>query len=413
MLYILKMAFRNIWRNRRRSILAFTSVALSIAGVTFFRGFAGGMLQSIVRNSTKNETGHIRITTRKFREKRQFYPVTENIAQPEKIIAAIKADPVISPQLALVTERINFGVLLANEGNNKYAAALAGDPVIEKDLLLLQNSLRKGGRYLQNERETMVGSKIADALNLKVGDVLKVMTPGADYALHLRKFNVVGIFETGLNILDDKFFQIPLADAKKLLRMGGSTQQIVIMLKDYKKSTEVAALIRTLLNDDEELAVLSWTEHGDWSSMVQMAGTIYAYFYFLIAFLGAFIITNILMMVVLERRKEIGIVKSMGISKFEVLILFLFEGIILGLIGSLVGIGLGMLINTYFAIFGLDFSAMMGSFNYPIDMTIYCEISPGSLVYVLLIGVIVSALVSVLPSWRASRMNAVDAIKSV
>lgn len=412
MMYILKMAFRNIWRNRRRSILAFTSVALSIAGVTFFRGFAGGMLQSIVRNSTKNETGHIRITTKKFREKRQFYPVTENIDQPEKIIAAIKADPVISPQLALVTERINFGVLLANEGNNKYAAALAGDPEVEKDLLLLQNSLQEGGRYLQNERETMVGAKIADALNLKVGDVLKVMTPGADYALHLRKFNVVGIFETGLNILDDKFFQIPLDDAKKLLRMGGSTQQIVIMLKDYKKSTDVAAQIRALLNN-KELAVLSWTEHGDWASMVQMVGTIYGYFYFLIAFLGAFIITNILMMVVLERRKEIGIVKSMGISKFEVMSLFLFEGIILGLIGSVVGIGIGMLVNTYFAIFGLDFSAMMGSFNYPIDMTIYTEISLGSLVYVLLIGVIVSALVSVLPSWRASRMNAVDAIKSV
>jgi len=412
MLYILKMAFRNIWRNRRRSILAFTSVALSIAGITFFRGFAGGMLQSIVKNSTKNETGHIRITTQKFREKRQFYPVTENIAEPEKIIAAIKADPVISPHLALVTERVNFGVLLANEGNNKFAAALAGDPEVEKNLLLLQNSLQKGGRYIRSERETMVGAKIADALNLKVGDVLKVMTPGADYALHLRKFNVVGIFETGLNVLDDKFFQIPLPDAKKLLRMGGSTQQIIIMLKDYKKSTEVAAKIRALLND-KQLAVVSWTEHGEWASMVDKVAIIYNYFYFFIAFLGAFIITNILMMVVLERRKEIGIVKSMGISRFEVMNLFLFEGVILGLIGSLVGIGIGMIFNIYFAIYGLDFSAMMGSFNYPIDMTIYNEISPSSLVYVLFIGVIVSALVSVLPSWRASRMNAVDAIKSV
>lgn len=412
MAYILKMAFRNIWRNRRRSILAFTSVALSIAGITFFRGFAGGMLESIVKNSTKNETGHIRITTKKFREKRQFYPVTENIAEPEKIIAAIQADPEIAEQLALVTERINFGVLLANKGNNKYAAALAGDPAVEKDLLLLQNSLQEGGRYLQNERETMVGAKIADALNLKVGDVLKVMTPGADYALHLRKFNIVGIFETGLNVLDDKFFQIPLNDAKKLLRMGSSTQQIIIMLKDYKKSTEVAAKIRALLNDDK-LAVVSWTEHGEWASMVDMVAIIYNYFYFLIAFLGAFIITNILMMVVLERRKEIGIVKSMGISRFEVMSLFLFEGIILGLIGSLVGIGMGMIFNIYFAIFGLDFSAMMGSFNFPMDQRIFFEISPGSVVNILLIGVFVSAIVSVLPSWRASRMNAVDAIKSV
>ena len=194
--------------------------------------------------------------------------------------------------------------------------------------------------------------------------------------------------------------------------MGGSTQQIVIMLKDYNRANEVAAQIRTLLNN-EELAVVSWTEHGEWASMVGMASTIYGYVYFLVAFLGAFIIANILMMIVLERRKEIGIVKSMGISKFEVMVLFLFEGMILGIIGSLVGIGLGMLVNTYFAIFGLDFSAMMSSFNYPIDMRTYFKSGPADLIKVLLIGVIVSAVVSVLPSWRASRMNAVDAIKSV
>lgn len=411
MLYLLRMAFRNISRNRRRSILAFTSVALSIMFVTFFRGFAGGMIKSIVKNSTKNETGHIRITTREFREKTRFYPVTENIPGPDRIISAIRNSDEISPQLAVITERINFGVLLSNEGNNRNAVALAGDPETEKELLLLQNSLREG-RYLQNERETIVGSRIADALNLKTGDILKVMTQGADYALHLRKFTVVGIFETGLNVLDGRFFQIPIDDAKRLLRMGSGTQQIVIMLKDYRKSEVVAEKIGELLND-EELAVVSWSEHGEWATMVMMASTIYGYLYFFIAFLGAFIITNIMMMVVLERRKEIGIIKSMGISKLGVMILFLFEGIILGLIGSLVGIAVGLLINVYFSVKGFDMSAMMGSFNFPMDPVIYFDISPGSMLNVLMIGVTVSAVVSMLPSWRASKMNAVDAIKSV
>ena len=113
------------------------------------------------------------------------------------------------------------------------------------------------------------------------------------------------------------------------------------------------------------------------------------------------------------RPRKIGVVKSMGIAKREVLGLFLFEGIILGLIGSLVGLALGMVFNIYFAVFGFDFSAMLGSFNYPMDLRIFFEISPGSLIQILLIGVIVSSVVSVLPSWRASRMNAVDAIKSV
>ncbi len=412
MKYLIKLAFRNLNRNRRRSLLAVTSVTIAILCVTFFRGFAGGMLKSIVKNSTKNETGHIRITTKEFKEKSRFYPVTENITEPAAIIEKIRKDENLNRHVSLITERINFGVLLSNEGSNKTVVALAGDPEVEKDLLMLQNSIREGGRYIEQERETIIGAKIADALNLKEGSTLKVMTQGADYALHLRKFTVVGIFETGLNILDDKFFQITTTDAKKLLRTGSGTQQIIIMLKDHNKSSDIAEEIKTLLAD-ENLVVAAWSEHGDWAQMVNMAGAIYNYIYFFIAFLGAFIITNIMMMVVLERRKEIGIMKSMGISKREVMVLFLCEGTILGFVGSCIGIVLGMGVNTYFAIFGLDMTSMMGSFSFPIDNVLYFDISPASVVNMLFIGIVVSALVSMLPAWRASRMNAVDAIKSV
>ena len=412
MMYLFKMAIRNVNRNRRRSMLALTSVALSIMVITFFRGFAGGMLKSIVKNSTKNETGHIRISTREFHEKARFMPVTENITNPEDIITMIKNNKNINKDLLLITERINFGVLLNNKGNNRSAMGLSGDPEIEKDLLLLQNSLLPGGTYIRNERETIIGAKLADALNLGVGDTLKVMTQGSDYALHLRKFIITGMFETGLNMLDNRLFQIPLQDAKKLLRMGRATQQIIIMLKDYKKADNIAAQIRTMLHDDN-LIVVSWTEHGTWASMVEKASVIYNSIYFFIAFLGAFIITNIMMMVVLERKKEIGIIKSMGISRGEVMILFLLEGIFLGFIGSSIGIILGMMFNVYFAVKGFDMTKMMGSFNFPIDPVLYFEISVTSLLNVLIIGILVSAIVSMLPSWRASRMNAVDAIKSV
>lgn len=412
MKYLIKLAFRNIHRNRRRSLLAITSVTIAIISVTFFRGFAGGMLKSIVKNSTKNETGHIRITTQGFKEKSRFFPVTENIDEPAGIIEKIRNNVNINRHINLITERINFGVLLSNEGNNKTVVALAGDPEVEKDLLMLQNSIQEGGRYIENERETIIGAKIAEALHLKPGSTLKVMTQGSDYALHLRKFTVVGIFKTGLNILDDKFFQIPTGDAKKLLRIGAGTQQIIIMLNDHRKSAALSDEITALLADDN-LAVEAWSEHGDWAQMVNMAGAIYNYIYFFIAFLGAFIITNIMMMVVLERRKEIGIMKSMGISKREVMLLFLFEGTILGFIGSCIGIIIGMGINTYFAIFGLDMSKMLGSFNYPIDTILYFDTSPASVLNMVFIGIIVSAVVSMLPAWRASRMNAVDAIKSV
>ncbi len=410
--YLMKLAFRNVGRNRRRSVLAAVSVGLAVMFIVFMQGMTGGFLDSIVRNYTKNETGHIRIAAPAFEERARFYPVTETIANPGEIMNKLKGKPEIARHIASITSRIQFGVLLSNDGKNKSAAAIAGDPENEKDLLMLHKSIQEGGRYLQNEREMILGKKCAEALGYGVGDTVKVVTQGSDYALHMRKFTLVGIFETGLNALDDQVFQIGLSDARRLLRMGNAVQQIVIMLHDYKKAEDVASLVKESVND-AGVAVTPWTAIGDYGKMVAVAGKVYNLAYYAVALLGAFIITNILLMVVLERRKEIGIMKSMGFRRIEILGLFLAEGAILGGIGSIAGASLGLLLVTYFHFRGIDFTAMTGSFTIPMDSIIYFTIKPLNAIWVILMGTAISALVSINPSRKAARMNAVDAMKSV
>jgi ABC-type lipoprotein release transport system permease subunit len=119
------------------------------------------------------------------------------------------------------------------------------------------------------------------------------------------------------------------------------------------------------------------------------------------------------MMVVLERRREIGVLKSMGFRRRETLWLFVFEGMALGFIGSTAGTLLGAAISTVFHFHGIDFSKALSSISMPMDNVVYFTVSAGGLVQAIVIGTIVSALVSLLPSLTAARMNAVDAIKSV
>jgi ABC-type antimicrobial peptide transport system permease subunit len=140
---------------------------------------------------------------------------------------------------------------------------------------------------------------------------------------------------------------------------------------------------------------------------------IYNFIYIIIAFLGSFIITNVMMMVVLERKKEIGIIKSMGFSRLEILLMFLMEGSILGLIGSISGVMVGTLSTIYFVVNGLDLTSMISQLNMPMDNVIKFVITIPAIIGTMFLGILVAAVVSVIPSRQAAKMKVVDAIKSV
>jgi putative ABC transport system permease protein len=412
MFSLIRLAFRNVGRNRRRSILAFVSVAISLTVIVFAQGFVGGFVQSFVKNATKNDAGHIRIAAKKFEERSRFFPVSYTVANPDSVISAIERDPAVSRDIALVTPRITFGVLLSNGGLNKSALALAGDPEKEKQLLLLQKSILPGGRYLRGPRDLIMGSAMAKNLRFRVGDTVRVMTSGSDYALHLKKFVVAGLFSTGMNVFDDMMFQIGLSDAQDLLRTGNAVQQIIIMLKDYRKADKIAARIRSGISDTS-ISVTSWTRVGDTYTTVVLVTRIYDWIYVIIALLGAFIISNIMMMAVLERRKEIGILKSMGFKRGEVLVIFLAEGMMLGFVGSLAGVALGSAAVAVFHAHGLDLTAFMSRISVPLDNVLYPTVGPAQVLYSVVLGTVLAALVSVAPARQAAGMNVVDAIKSV
>jgi putative ABC transport system permease protein len=367
---IFAMALRNIGRNKRRTLLAVISVMLSMAFIVFMKAFVAGFIDSMVRNYTRQECGHVRITTKKFAERSKFFPVASNVNNPDSLIAALRQLPGVGSHIAVAAKRCMFGVLLTNKGNSKPAVALAGDPEQERTLSMLHKSLLPGGAYADGEREMIMGSTLARHLGHRVGDTVRVMANGADDALHLRKFILTGIFETKINSIDERMFQIPIADAGALLHTGKNVQQIVLFLNDYRGAGAVADAIRGALGDTT-LAVMPWTEVGPYYSIVKMAEKVYGWMYAAIAFLGAFIISNIMMMVILERRKEIGILKSMGMKRRAILVLFLTEGVMMGSIGSLAGVALGTAINIVLSITGLDFSKLMAGSTIPMENVIY------------------------------------------
>jgi ABC-type lipoprotein release transport system permease subunit len=410
-----QFAARNLLRNKRRSALAATSVFLSILMVIVLQGFTNGFLDSMVRNYIKNETGHINIATNGYRERTRFMPVDEYIENSSALAESIRTAIAVKDPGVIVAERIRFGVLLSSASGTKDALAIAGDPEVERRLLMLDTRILPGGTYMDGIGETIVGETLAYDLGLKVGDTLKVVTQKADGGLGFRKLKISGFFKTGVNSLDGIVFQMSLADARILLGMEDGAQQISVTLSGMRNVAAVTALVSGIAatHDQGSLSVLPWTAIGEYPKMIQLMSLVYYWVFLIVSLLGSFIIANVMTMVILERKREIGILMSMGMPKRRILNLFLAEGTMLGLVGSVTGTVIGIGFIMVLARKGFDMTSAMKGFSWPLDNVIYPSVTPGTIFLGIVMGTAVSAAISYLPSRRAARMAPADAIKSV
>ena len=408
------MAVRNLGRNRRRTFLASLSVFIAILLIVFLDGFTTGLLDSMTRNLTKNTTGNVNVTTAAWRARERFMPASASIADTAAVAKAIRATPGLEGDISLVAERIRFGVILSSASGTKAAVGIAGDPSTERHLLMLDRSLLPGGAYFDAPGTAIVGEKLAATLGLKVGDTLKVVTEKADRGLGFKKFRISGLFHTGVEAFDGAMFQVGLDDARDLLGLSAGASQVLVMLKDYRGSDRAARLIDASLRSAGfgNLSVKSWTSQGDTAQMISMLGSIYFWIWIVVAFLGAFIIANVMMMVVLERRHEIGILKSMGMTGRRILGLFLAEGTMLGVIGSVAGVILGCLLNAWLGVKGMDFSKNLGALSMPLDTVIHPVVHLGRAVAIFGLGVVAAVVVAYLPARSAARMDPIDTIRS-
>jgi putative ABC transport system permease protein len=382
--------------------------------VVFLDGFMTGYQDSATRNLTKNTTGHVNVTTEEYRARERFMPASAAMSDSDSVIAAIQRTPGLSGRIDQITARMSFGVALSSASATKVALGVAGDPVAEQRLLMLDKSLLPGGAYLGKPRDVIIGKKLADALKLKVGDDLKVIAEKADYGMGFKKLRIVGLFRTGLKGVDGSMFMVSLDDARDLLGLSKGATQVIVMLKDYNESDRAAVRIATQLDSVglNKLSVRSWTS-TDVAQFVKFSAGLSRVIQLIADLLGVFIISNIMTMALLERRREIGILKSMGMRKATILGLFLAEGIMIGAIGSAAGALVGAGINIYFKIHGLNLGDAMMASGIPSDNVDHFAVRPLAILALVGLGALVSALVAYLPSRRAARLNAIEAIRAV
>ena len=406
------MAWRNLWRNPRRTILTIGAITFASLLLVFMLSFQFGSYDTMINTSVKIQTGHLQIQSDEYQEKKSIRLV---VSEPEKIAALV--DNI--PQVMAYTFRAQTFSLISSE-QRTYGVIVTGiDPEHEADVSSLKSLIRQG-QFLSGENmdQALVGKLLARNLKVKVGDELSLIGQGRDGSIAATVVKIKGIFSSGIDELDRASIHIPLNTFQEVYSMQGAVHEVVVIadsLSDVDKIKHAIQSDLTSLNLKERLIVLDWNElMPGLRQSIEMDLISGLIFYMLLLLVVAFSILNTFLMAIFERTREFGVMMAIGTTPGRLTKVLLIESMTLTFVGVVAGIFAGSLITIYFQTHGIDFSGaseLLSQFG--ISGRMYPKLSLLSAFSGPLAVLVITFFTALYPSLKVRRMRPVEAMRAV
>lgn len=402
------LALRNIFRNKRRTVITFLAIISGVVSLIIFGGFIEYTFWGLRELTIKTQLGHIQIYKEGYWEKGIAEPSKYLIKDPQAIEKAFSS----IPEITTVTRRLTFSGLISTQEKTLPCKGIG--MVVEKEQEMNDAETILAGRHLEaGETEGgMVGSELMKALGAKVGDYLTILTTTPDGVINAVDFKVVGIAQTGSQDYDSVFVKLPIEAVQNLLNTT-AVERIIIFLKETKDVKKIIAVLQEIIDKNKMgLELKPWSELADFYwKVVGVYNGIFNVVKVIIAVIALFSIANTITMSVYERVREIGTMRAMGTTRPRILALFVMEGALVGMIGGLLGILAGILVaHLINANGGIDISPPPGMSQ---GYTALIFIVPRVVLYAFGSIVAVAILSSIYPAYRASRLKIVEALGHV
>ncbi len=400
------IAFRNIKRNKKRSILSIISTAIATFAIVFMFSLVEGMEMDMKDMSYNYDTGQIQIRNKKVDEK--VFSLDRAVDNYREVVALIENElPYfeISPRLKFPSQVIK---------NDKIFTCFGVGVEFDREVefLKLKDKILEG-RIPESGREVLMGIGLAQELELKIGDKFTPITMTRKEASSGITFKVVGLAKFSNAGFTNKTFLAPLTDLPKMLKMDGAVSEVLFKnsLNDEWDSTKQH--INRILDQNgyNQIEALTWTEVGLAYSMLQMADVSYNIMALFFFGLASTVIANTMLMVVFERKKEIGTITAMGMAEKEVIRLFFLEAFILGVLGAALGVVLGIGLVIPLSYVGMDMSSLTEDVDFGMSFLIYPQVTIKSTIYVFLFSVFIASFISYFPSKSAAKVDPVVALR--
>ena len=403
-----RLAWRNIWRQKRRTWLTALAMVFSNVLLVFMICLQFGSYDMMINNSLAMFSGQVQVQQRGFQE-------DEKMRQAIGGIAALAADIRQRFPQAAVAARANAYVLISSE-ERSFATQLVGvEPVFEPAVSSIPGLLTSG-RYLDKPAaaEVVIGEVMARNLKVGVGDELTFLGSGIDGSFAAGVVTVAGIFSSGSQDLDRSLAEVPLAYFQDAFAMGDRGHVIAIAVPDLAAVPALLEPLRAMVSDGDDLVVLDWERLMPGLKQAIQADMTSAWFmYGVLIMLVAFSVLNTQLMSVLERTREFGVIMALGIKPRRLAMLVFLETFMMAAIGLVIGVLLGSLLTGYYAHTGFSYPGMdemAAKFNMSPEM--YPSLGLVSVLLGPSVVFVFCLLATVFPAFKLYRLRPVEAMRA-
>ncbi|RAL22880.1 hypothetical protein DL240_08280 [Lujinxingia litoralis] len=414
---IVKLALRNLLRNRWRSVLTAGGVALAVAMMIWTVSFLDGWMGAMVRGTTALESLQVKIERADYVEEPRIDRAFE---LTEGLVESLERDPEVSA----ISARARLFGLLGDERRSRVAQVIGVNAVREAGATPIEEAIVQG-RWLsaqdraQGPGEVVLGETLARQLETGVGAELVVFLEAADGSLGNDVFEVVGVVHTGTSTVDRQAAYVHLERAQYLGALEGRVHEVAVGARDLSAAPALAQRLEPVVAralPEEVMAVRPWQKVlPSVAELVELSGGSNAVMYLIIYLVASLGIMNTQRMSALERRREFGVLMAIGVSPRRLFWVVMVETVVLGVLGAVFGVVIGTAVSLYHARAGIDLSVFSAqtSFSYmgvSFSERIYTVVGAGTVLEPPLVMILVSLLCGLWPATQSARVEIAPAI---
>jgi lipoprotein-releasing system permease protein len=399
------LAWRNLWRNKRRTVIAISSIVFSVLLASWMRSMQEGSYDSMIDNVVKFYSGYLQVQDTAYWDERTLDNSFEVTPELREKISNIK-------NVSLVSSRIESFALAANHLKSKPAMVIGIEPEAEDQITSISKKIKKGTFLKNGDDGVVLGEGLAKYLQLGVGDTLVMISQGYRGISASGLFVIKGIVSHPNPEFDKRMVFLDIETAREFYSAEGQSTSLVIMSDDHQHINRMKSEIEQFLPTSN--TVMTWTEmqpeimqliESDRGSGLIMLGILYM----VIAF-GMF---SVVIMMVKERKREFGVVHAIGMQKNKLAVVVFFETIFIGLIGCAIGLIISYFFCLYFYYNPIPLTGEMATATeqYGMEPYMFFSMKPWLFYSQMIIVFIISIFISIFPVHNINRLKITKAMR--
>ncbi len=403
---LLQIAWRNIWRNKVRSWVVIGAIMLGLWSILFIVAFTAAMVGGYVKKAIKNETSHYQLHHPEFKEDKEVEFIIPNVQEAMDKVRAL-------PEVKAATLRTIVSGMVSSARGSRVINIRGVIPESEIAVTGFDSNIKEG-RFLEEKKknEIIISQKLAERLKLKLRKKVVLQFQGLDENILSGAFRIVGIFSTGNTRWDEQIVLVNRKDLNRLFQREALAHEVAIYLNDVATLDTMGTQLK---NQFPNLLVENYREVSPdvqlYESQIDISGTILTTIFMIALIFG---IINTMLMAVLERRKELGMLMAVGMNKRKVFSMVVLETLLLGLFAAPFGLLLGWLTITWFGNRGINLQGFSQSLEHVgMETQIYTYLPSPYYLYLGIAIFITALLASLYPAWKAIRLRPVEAIRTI